>query len=503
MPAMRKLRVSTNRYGAILGRMSNDLVGRAAGSAQPRNFRITALIISSALFMEQLDSTVLTTALPAMAETFRVPALHMSLAMTSYLLSLAVFIPASGSLADRFGARRVFCWAIALFTIGSVMCAEANSLGFLVFARMLQGLGGAMMVPVGRLVLLRTVPKADFVSAMAWVLIPALIGPILGPPVGGLMVTYLSWRWIFYINVPIGIIGIALALIHIDDVREKTTGRFDFVGLALAGISLVCLTFGLEMAGRGVASDLTIGAIILAGFIAGLIYLQHARRHPDPILDFRLMRIPTFRLSVVAGSLSRIMAGAAPFLLPLMLQIGFGMSAFESGMITFMGAIGSMVMKAAASPILRRYGFRSTMIWNGLVATLSVAAMAAFRPDWPLWTIYAVLLIGGFFQSLQFVAYNTIAYADVPRERMSAATSFYTTFQQLTLSLGICIASATLAATVGLAGHAQATTADFTIAILVVSAVALLAIPACMRLPPDAGADMSGHLAKPAAKPAE
>jgi EmrB/QacA subfamily drug resistance transporter len=483
--------------------MSNDLVGRTAGSAQPRNFRITALIIASALFMEQLDSTVLTTALPAMAETFGVPALHMSLALTSYLLSLAVFIPASGKVADKFGARRVFCWAIAIFTVGSILCAQSNSLGFLVFARMLQGLGGAMMVPVGRLVMLRTVPKADFVAAMAWLLIPALIGPILGPPVGGMMVSYLSWRWIFYINVPIGIVGIGLALMFIDDVRETSTGRFDFIGLALAGISLVCLTFGLEMSGRGVASLATMSLIISAGVIAGLLYIQHARRHPDPILDFRLMRIPTFRMSVIAGSLSRIMAGSAPFLLPLMLQIGFGMSAVESGMITFLGAVGSMAMKAAASPVLRRYGFRTTMIWNGITATLSVAAMAAFRPEWPLWTIYAVLLIGGFFQSLQFVAYNTIAYADVPRDRMSAATSFYTTFQQLTLSLGICIASATLAATVYLGGHAHATNDDFSIAILVVAGISMLAIPACARLPRDAGADMSGHRQTPVAKPAE
>ena len=470
--------------------------GRAAPAA-PRHAstRLTALIVASALFMEQLDATVLSTALPDMARSFDASPLNMSVALTSYLLSLAVFIPASGKIADRLGSRTVFRAAIALFTLGSILCGLATSLPFLVASRILQGMGGAMMVPVGRLVLLRTTPKSELVSAMAWLLIPATVGPVVGPPVGGFIATYLSWRWIFDINVPIGLLGITLVTLFIEDVREPEPGPFDVAGLALSGVALSCLMFGLETASRGAASPAAATALLAVGGLSGALYLRHAARHPHPILDMRLLRVPTFGLSVLSGSLFRIAIGATPFLLPMMLQLGFGMTAAQSGLITFASAAGSLVMRGVAPRVLRRIGFRRALVWNGILSASLLALYAAFRPGWPLAAIYAVLLAGGFFQSLQFTAYNTIAYADIPRREMSSATSFYSTFQQLSLTLGISVSAAVLAASIRVTGHAAPTPGDFSLAFLVVAGFALAAAPAAARLAAVAGAEVSGYVA--------
>jgi EmrB/QacA subfamily drug resistance transporter len=457
------------------------------------NARLTALIVASALFMEQLDGTVLATALPTMAENYHVDPLHMNVALTSYLLSLAVFIPASGKIADRFGSRTVFRAAIALFTVGSILCAQSPGLGFLVAARIVQGIGGAMMVPVGRLVLLRSVKKSELVAAMAWLMIPATIGPILGPPVGGFIITYLDWRWIFYINVPIGLLGIVLVTRYIEDVRESGGIDFDFGGMALSGLALASLMAGLELFTRGVGSSLLAGGLTVIGALSAVLYWLHARRHPQPVLDFRLMRISTFRFSVLSGALSRIAVGAMPFLLPMMMQLGFGLSPQQSGLITFSGSAGSMAMRLVAPMLLRALGFRNVLVWIGLISTLLLASTALFRPSWPVAAIYGVLLIGGFFQSLQFIAYNTIAYADVPRPQMSAATSFYTTFQQLSLSAGIAVSAAVLGASVRWRGASGPELVDFSVAYIAVSAVAIMAPLLSRLLDKSAGMEMSGH----------
>jgi EmrB/QacA subfamily drug resistance transporter len=460
------------------------------------NFRTTALIIASAMFMEQLDATVLATALPTMATSFQVSPAHMSIALTSYLLSLAVLIPASGKIADRFGARTVFALAILIFMLGSILCALAPSLSMLVAARVLQGAGGAMMVPVGRLVLLRTVDKRDLVSAMGWLLVPALIGPILGPPVGGFIVSYLDWRWIFYINIPIGIVGLIFTLIFIPNMKEDKREPFDMAGFVLSGISLACLLFGFEMASRGALEEAPVAiALLLVGFVSGAAYIAYARRpHTHaPILDLTLMRVRSFRISMIAGSLSRITQGAQPFLLPLMLQISFGLSAVESGLLTFATACGSMLMKAGAKPILKRWGFRSTLVWNGVFSSLLYATCALFRPDWPHWGIFAVLTVCGFSMSLQFTAYNTIAYDDIPPNRTSSANSFYTTFQQLALSFGICTGALALTGSKLVLGHDQTTLSDFSVAFLIVTAISLLSAPVSAGLSRTAGDTMSGH----------
>ncbi len=451
------------------------------------------------MFMEQLDGTVLATALPTMARSFNADPLHMNVALTSYLLTLAMFIPASGRLADRFGSRTVFRGAIGLFTLGSIACAQAQSLGFLVLARMLQGTGGALMSPVGRLVLLRVVSKAELVRAMAWLMIPATIGPILGPPVGGFIVTYLSWHWIFYINVPIGVLGIVLCSLYIEEMREPSPEHFDVLGLALSGTALACLLFGIEMVTRGVGASIGLG-LIAAGVAAGALYAWHARYCAQPVLDFRIMRVATFRLSVICGSLSRISAGAQPFLLPMMLQLGFGMSAAQSGLITFSSSIGSLMMRVTAPALLRRLGFRTVLIWVGSIAVVLVAMIATIRPAWPQPLIYILLITGGFFQSLQFMAYNTIAYADVSRSRMSVATSFYTTFQQMALTLGIAVSAAALAASLAMHGRTAPLLDDFSTAFLVVAGISALAPLISLQLERTAGAELSGQAAAPGSR---
>ena len=457
------------------------------------SFRVTALIIAAALFMEQLDGTVLATALPGMARSFGVDPLHMNIALTSYLLSLAVFIPASGQAADRFGSRTVFRAAIGLFVAGSVLCGVSQSLAMLVGARVVQGIGGAMMMPVGRLVLLRTVPKAELVSAMTWVLVPGLVGPVIGPPLGGFFVTYLSWHWIFYINVPIGLVGFLLTGRYIEQLREAARARFDVAGFLLSGACLASLMFGFELASRNAVSPLESCVVLGLGVLAGIAYRRHARTAEYPVLDLRLMRVPSFAISVWGGSLTRITGGALPFLLPMMLQLGFGVSAAQSGLITFSSAAGAMLMKAAAPAILRRWGFRTTLMWNGALATLLLMSAALFRPSVPVGVIVIVMFVGGFFQSLQFTAYNTVAYAEIPRAQMSAATSFYTTFQQLMLSAGICAAAAVLAASMAVQRHGRPELSDFSATWVVLGVVTLLAVPVCGLLSRSAGDDMSGR----------
>jgi EmrB/QacA subfamily drug resistance transporter len=458
--------------------------------AERTDFRLTALIVAAALFMEQLDGTVLATALPAMASTFHVGPLHMNVALTSYLLSLAVFIPASGWAADRFGSRTIFRLAIALFTLGSVLCAQSVSLPMLVGSRVLQGLGGAMMMPV---VLLRTVARQDLVRAMGWVFVPGLVGPVIGPPLGGFFVTYLSWHWIFYINVPIGVVGFVLVSLFIQEVREDARTPFDWLGFVLSGTALSCLMFGFELLSRGVVSGVQAGAILVVGVVSGAMYVRHAARVAHPVLDLRLMRVPSFSISMWAGSFTRITGGAVPFLLPMMMQLGFGMTAAQSGLITFASAAGAMLMKASAVPILRRFGFRDTLIWNGVLATALVTSTALFRPGWPLWAMYVLIFAGGFFQSLQFTAYNTVAYADIPPGLASSATSFYTTFQQLMLSAGICVAAGVLAISMHAQGHPHAVLGDFSVAWCVVGAITLVASVICTRFERTAGDDMSGR----------
>ncbi len=458
-----------------------------------RRTRLVALIVACALFMSNIDSTVIATALPTMARDFDADPVRMNVALTSYLLSLAICIPASGWMADRFGPRTVFRAAIVVFTLGSVLCGRADSLPFLVGARILQGAGGAMMVPVGRLVLLRTAKKSELVAAMAWLSAPALIGPIIGPPLGGFIVTYLSWRWVFDINVPIGLMGVVLVTLYVPNIQEAARAKLDGRGLLLSGIAMAGLLVGLETVGRGMVPTWVSGVLLAVGLFAALSYWWHATRHPAPLLDFTLFRIPTFMVSVLAGTLFRVGVGAVPFLLPLMLQLGFGKSAAESGLVTFASSAGAIVMKPAAMIALRRFGFRDTLLVNTVISALLLAICSAFRPTWPAAWIYLALLAGGFFRSLQFTAYNAIAYADIPRERMSAATSLYSTIQQVSLTTGVSVGAGVLELSMAVGGHANPLLPDFSAGFVVIGLISALAAPCTLLMPRNAAEEMSGH----------
>ena len=455
--------------------------------------RAVPLLVACALFMETLDSSIVATALPAMARSLGRDPLELSMAITSYLLSLAVFIPISGWMADRFGGRTVFRAAILVFTAGSVACGLADSLAQLVAARILQGAGGAMMVPVGRLILLRAVPKARLVRAMAYVTIPALVGPVVGPPLGGFLATYASWRWIFLINVPIGLLGFVLVSLLIANRREGAARPLDARGFALAGVGLAGLMLGLEALGRGALPAPVTAGLLAAGALASFGYAAHARACPHPIVDFALMRIPTFRAALLGGLFFRIGLGAIPFLLPLMLQVGFGLSPFASGLITFAGAAGALSMKFVAAPILRRIGFRRVLLVNTAISALFLIGYALFEPSTPHAVIIAVLLVAGFFRSLQFTALNTLCYADAPPELLSRATSLVSVAQQVSLSLGVGLGATCLHLTLAWQGSASLGPDSFDAAYAAIGLMSLTALIFFHPLAPDAGAEVSGH----------
>jgi EmrB/QacA subfamily drug resistance transporter len=451
------------------------------------------MIVACALFMENMDATVLATSLPAIAKDLNEDPIALKLALTSYLLSLAVFIPVSGWMADRFGAKTVFRAALGVFMLGSIACGFATSLVDFVLSRILQGLGGAMMVPVGRLVILRAVPKHELVPALAWFTIPAMVGPIMGPPLGGFITTYFSWRWIFFINIPIGLIGIVLVTRFIGDIRERETPPLDWRGFALLGVGLSGAVFGFSVLGQAIVPFWITISLIAFGGLFSWLYVRHARHLARPVLNLSLLRVPTFSASVIGGSAFRIGIGSTGFLLPLLFQIGFGLTAFQSGMLTFLTAVGAFVMKFTAGPILRRIGFRRVLVANAIISAAFVTSYVFFTPSTPYMLMTAILLIGGFFRSLQFTAINSLAFADIAQAEMSQATSFSSAAHQLSLSMGVAVAALCLETQQFLRGDYAIHIADFTAAFLIVSAVAMLSALIFARLPQDAGAELTGR----------
>jgi EmrB/QacA subfamily drug resistance transporter len=465
--------------------------------------RIVPLIVSVALFMENMDSTVIATSLPAIAADIGTNPLALKLAITSYLLSLAVFLPVSGWTADRFGARTVFRGAIVVFMLGSIGCAFSSSLTQFVLARMVEGMGGAMMTPVARLILVRSVNKSELVNAMIWVTLPALIGPLIGPPLGGFVTTFISWHWIFLINIPMGILGIVLATLFIENVRAETPDPFDPVGTVLAGVAIAGLAFGGSVLGLNFLPVGVVVALIVVGAVSAFAYVLHARRHPYPILDLSMLRIPTVRAAVFGGFIYRSGIGAMPFLLPLLLQLGFHMTAFQSGLITISNVVGAMGMKTIIPFILRRFGFRGALAVNAVVSSALVGLCATFTPGVPIAWIVGVLVIGGFFRSFEFTSLNTIAYAEVDHRRMSRATSLVAVGQQLSISIGVALGASLVDLTVRLRGHDTITAADFQPAWIIVSLISATACIVFARMPADAGAEVARRSPGPTPGPTE
>lgn len=454
--------------------------------------RIVPLILAVALFMEQMDSTVIATALPSIAADLHVGPITLKLALTSYMVALAVFIPISGWMADRFGAKRIFRLAICVFVVGSVLCAMSSDLIQFVCSRFLQGLGGSMMTPVGRLVLVRTTKRSDLVSAMALLSIPALVGPLAGPPLGGFITTYFSWHWIFLINVPVGILGVTLASIFLPEVEATRPPKLDFTGFLLTSFAAAGIVFGMSVVSLPALPPVIGIASIVIGFVCGFLYIGHARRHPAPILDLTLLRNGTFRASVTGGTLFRICIGAMPFLTPLMLQLGFGLNPFQSGLITFAGAIGAISTKFIAKRVFAAVGFKTALLSAAGVTTLTTITTGLFEPTTPHLIIIAVLLVGGFSRSFFFTGINALAFADIDDKQASQATSMSSVMQQISLALGVAVAAAILETTTYFSGTSLQVV-DFHIAFFAISILTVVATIPFIRMDSRAGALVSGH----------
>ena len=458
---------------------------------------VVPLIVATAFFMENLDGTVIATALPQMAGSFGVGPADLSIGMTSYLLTLAVFIPVSGWFADRFGARTVFASAIAVFTIASALCGISQTLGQFAAARILQGAGGAMMVPVGRMVVMRDTPKPDMMRAIQAVTWPGLLAPVIGPPVGGFITTFADWRWIFYLNVPIGIAGILLVWRFFNDARSGQKRPFDQLGFVLSGASLAGLMYSLDALGQPAANWVVDGGFLLLSLGVGVLAIQQARRHPHPIVDLAPTRLPTFATNIWSGSLFRIAINSIPFLVPLLLQVPFGMSAFQSGLLILIGAAGDVAMKTVTTPILRRFGFRSVLVVNGLCSVLMTLAFTLLVPGVPQWAIAAVLLAYGVCRSMQMTAQSAMMFSEIPPALTAAASTLSSMVLQLTLGMGIAFGAVTLHVASWLRGGPADTPllGDFRVAFVASAVLGGLAVLGYLRLAPDAGADVSGHRA--------
>jgi len=447
-------------------------------------------IIGAALMMQTLNATVLANALPTMARSLGEDPVHLNTAITVYLLAAAVFLPISGWAADRFGAKKVFLFAIVGYASACAACGFAQNLPQLLGARFCAGAAGAMMGPVGRLVLLRSTPKHDLVRAMSVLTMPALLGPVLGPPIGGLIVTYGSWRWIFFLNLPIALLGVVLVTRFIPNVREEGVRPLDWSGLALTGFGMAGVVYGFETLGRSVLPAWVTAAMMGGGAAALAAYVWHAKRVEHAILDLDLLKIRSFTASVVGGAFMRMGMGATPFMLALLLQVAFGLSALQAGLMTFASAAAALVMKTCAPPILARFGFKLTLSVNAVIVAGTFMAYGLFNPATPHWVIYAVLLTGGFFRSLQFTSLNGLAFADVDPAQMSRASTMSTMGQQLAQSIGIGLA-ATLLRLIMVNAHATRLSADtIAPAFVAIGVVALISTPFFVRLPANAGADL-------------
>ncbi len=463
------------------------------------NSKTISILVAAAFFMENLDGTVIATALPQMGKSFHVSPVDLNIGMTAYLLMLAVFIPISGWVADRIGARTVFVSAIAIFTASSVLCGLSNGIVTFTGARIIQGIGGAMMVPVGRLVVLRTTEKHNLIDAITFITWPGLIAPVVGPPVGGFITTYASWHWIFFLNVPLGIVGMALSSVLIPNLREDGVKPFDWLGFVLSASACVSFVYGMELVGREGAQWKPTVAYLIAGCVLGLFCVLHFLRARAPLLSLDLLKIKTFAISLQGGSLFRVAISVSPFLLPLMFQIGFGLNAFQSGLLMLGLFMGNLLMKTAVTPILRKFGFRTVLTTNGILNAILMASCALLFPQTPRTIILLVLFVNGLSRSMQFTSVGTLAFADIAKPDMSSATSFFSMITQMSMGMGVAVGAIAVRIAGFLDGNSAGgpTTKEFHIAFLLVALLSVVATLDCFLLASDAGAMVSGHRASP------
>jgi EmrB/QacA subfamily drug resistance transporter len=454
-----------------------------------RQSTLIALLVAVTFFMENLDATVIATALPQMAQTFGVAPVDLNIGMSAYMLAIAAFIPISGWLADRLGSRQVFGGAIVLFTLSSLLCGISTSVETFVAARVLQGISGAMMVPVGRLAVMRATEKKDLVRAISLITWPGLVAPVLGPPLGGFIVTHASWPWIFYLNLPLGIVALIATWVLIPSRNEISRRAFDFPGFVLLGVACTALLYGMEMLGQGRGNPWPGLLVTGTGLVCGALAWARMRRRTEPLMNVSVIGIRTFSVSLLGGSLFRIAISTLPFLLPLMFQLGFGLSAFDSGLLVLGVFAGNLAMKPFTSAIMQRWGFRPVLMVNGIIGVIAIAACALLNEQmgWPL--ILLILFIGGLSRSMQFTAFNTLGFADVPKAQMSDASTLFSMLFQLSMGLGVAIAALLLRGSMSLHGNeGQAVTADFQLTFVWVALIALLAMLDNRRLSAESGA---------------
>lgn len=459
-----------------------------SGSPHAGFSRPLALLAAGALFMENLDGTILATAAPAIGRDFGVAPESVNTAMVAYLLAVAVFVPVTGWLADRFGTRTTFLWAIAGFTVASVACAAAPDLWWLCVFRAVQGIAGALMVPIGRLAVLRNLQPAHLLAAMAYLTWPSLIAPVVAPLVGGVLTDALGWQWIFLINVPIGIALAAAGWWVVPRTDPPPRKRLDWAGFGLIAGAITCLSGAMEVAATG--SPLVVAALLAGALCLGGGAAVSMRRRTEPLFDVGVLTIVTFRIGNVSGSVYRMMITAAPFLFALLFQAGFGWSAASAGALITAVFAGNLGVKPLTTPLIRRIGFRATLIWSNLAGVALLGVFAFVTPSTPVAVIVVLLALGGVFRSIGFSAYNTVQFADVPPEKLSDANTLSSTLQQVGTALGIAVAALAVRIGVVVVGDDDAAAAGdlpYRFAFVVAAAIMLLPLAGAFRLPPDAG----------------
>ncbi len=457
-----------------------------------------ALIVAIAFFMQFLDGTIISTSLPQMGASFNVPPVGMSVGLTIYLLTTAVFVPASGWLAERFGAREIFAIAIVVFTVSSFCCGLAQNLPEFIAARAVQGLGGALMTPVGRMLVIGNASKSELLGATALVTWPALFAPVIGPVLGGVITTYLTWRWNFFLNLPLGILGVWLALKFIPETDDAGEQALDWLGFVLASTGLATLLWGLQRVAQPGDVHMTTIALVFAGLISSGLAIRHLKATPTPLLDLSTFKVHTFAIATIsAGAYFRMTINATPFLLPLLFQVVFGLSSVGAGLYIFAYFLGNLGMKSVTTPTLRRFGFRKVLIVNGLVASLSIIACAAISARTPWALIVALMLIAGLSRSMQFTALGALSFADVPPAQRGSASTLSAMLQQVAMVFGVAFSATTLNLSQYLRGAEFLGPIDFRIAFVAIGLIGLVASLQFLSLPHDAAAEVSGHTRRP------